>query len=311
MKKKIKIAFIIAIAVFLVMFTIRIIWGYVKYPHGYNQSLLQGHGSNYLANFNLNRKNIATLKTKGQNIPNQASLAEQGNLGKYEKIGSIVSRSKNFNSDEQAITKIIKQNKAIIQFEQKTGLAAEKNRILKLGIGVSPEKFEIMIQGLKQIARPVSIKIVKTEKTNEYRELQAKRNALLKSKLALAKYRGVGNKVAELISLENRILAIENEIQSFGVKLGDFDNEHEFVTIKLALVEQTLEQAIPFLQRFVVALEWTIRNYIGLATALLFVTAIIFFVILSLFLVTLLIEKFKVVTFNPIKFEFNKKDNGK
>jgi len=310
---------IIALGIFTTMLTFRIIWGYVKYPDGQTTQYRPG---TYLSNFNLNRKNIANYRKQSSKSFKGGKFSGKGftggkssvtpqdiSSGKYEKVGSLVTQTKKFEKNEKEIYSIIKTKKAVVQFEQKTGLKEKSNRLLKLGIGVNPNEFEDMIQKLHKIGKVVSAKIVKTEKTNEYKELQAKRKSLEKSRAALAKYRGVGNKVNELISLENRILEIENQIQSFGVELGDFDNEHEFVTIKLVLVElKKIETTykIPTSQRLKAALEWTILYYYLLIKIAVLVVFSIFGLLAIIFAITLLIEKFKIVRFNPIQINLGK-----
>ena len=74
-----------------------------------------------------------------------------------------------------------------------------------------------------------------------------------------------GGQIDEYTNLENRILEIEDEIQRSGVKLGDYDAENEFCTVKLSLVEkrEVVVAGISFGHRLSVALSWTIRYYTG------------------------------------------------
>ncbi len=310
MKKKIIKGIIIAVSIFIAMLIFRYIYGHIKYPDGQTTQYRPG---TYLSSFNLNRKNIANYKRKGFSKFSKGGKshvpAQDISSGKYEKVGSMVTQTKKFNRDEKNIYNIITENKAVVQFEQKTGLKEKSNRLLKLGIGVNPAKFETMIAKIKKVGKLVSAKVVKTEKTNEYKKLQAKRISLEKSRAALSKYRGVGNKVKELISLENRILEIENQIQSFGVQLGDFDNEHEFVTIKFVLVELKKVETthkIPVSQRMKTALEWTIIYYYKLINIAFLVMATLFILLAFIFAIVLLIEKLKIVKFNPIQINLGK-----
>jgi hypothetical protein len=64
-----------------------------------------------------------------------------------------------------------------------------------------------------------------------------------------------------LTALEDRILAIENQIQSLGVKLGEYDEENEFCTVKFTLNEVSAAKGIPFVKRVKVAFEWTVKYY--------------------------------------------------
>jgi L-lactate utilization protein LutB len=77
-----------------------------------------------------------------------------------------------------------------------------------------------MSTDLQKIGKLLSIQIDKSDKTNEYKDLQAKRVSLEKSHASLIGLKGHAAKVEELINLENRILELEKEIQTLGVHLG-------------------------------------------------------------------------------------------
>ena len=59
----------------------------------------------------------------------------------------------------------------------------------------------------------------------------------------------------------NRILEIEDQIQKMGVRLGDFDQENEFVTIHFTLDEKRPVVAISKSHRIKVAFVWTVEAY--------------------------------------------------
>ena len=78
-----------------------------------------------------------------------------------------------------------------------------------------------------------------------------------------------------MINLETRILELEQQIQSLGVNLGDFDAENEFSTVKLVLTEKKKRNAITkgIGARLLEAVIWTLQYYTllwaGLAAAIL------------------------------------------
>jgi hypothetical protein len=207
---------------------------------------------------------------------------------KYEKVASIQSRTRSFDNDEKRIHSLTAQFNALIQFEQSFGLAGVRR--LNLAIGVPPAKFDEMVAEVKNIGQLASVRVDKSDKTNEYKDLNAKRISLEKTRDELAKLKNVGGNIEERINLENRLLEIEGEIQATGVKLGEYDQENEFCTIKLGLTEIGNAQAgIPLLTRLKVALEWTIKYYAVLLASLVLATVLIL-------LVVLLLERFKLIT---------------
>lgn len=59
-------------------------------------------------------------------------------------------------------------------------------------------------------------------------------------------------------------------------RLGEYDKENECCAVKVTLEEQpaAVATAMPFLQRIKVALEWTIKYYLGLLAILLLMLAV-------------------------------------
>lgn len=90
-----------------------------------------------------------------------------------------------------------------------------------------------------------------------------------------------GGKIEEFMQLENRILEIEQQLQELGVSLGNFDDENEFCTVKVALSEGK-ELHIGLLQRVKVALEWTIKYYLMAMFAFSFMALFAYLVLLSI-----------------------------
>jgi len=285
MKRKIIKGLIVLLIGFAVLFLIRLMYGYLNYP-----SIGYGDQTNYFAEsvssgiFAYEKKNYASKRLKRKSAAGiQTITVDQ----KYEKIGSIRSATKAFQDDEQKLRSIIKENSLLIQFEQSAGLTG--SRILNFGLGVLPEKFDSVISQVQNIGKLLSIQIDKNDKTNEYKELGAKKISLEKARNSLIRLKGKGGSIEEQIKLENRILEIENEIQSFGVKLGEFDEENEFCTLKYSLLEdRAAGKSIPFMQRLKVAFEWTVKYYFVLIL-------ISFFGILFIFLFLSVLQKVKWV----------------
>lgn len=256
------------VVAFLILLTLRLVYGYMVFP--VEQSLVTNNSlsnnftfnDNTINGFELARKNYASEKSRP--MVQASALGEQ----KYEKIGSMVSRSLDFEKDEKTIRDQVLRYAALIQFEQSQGLAGA--RILNVGIGVVPEKFDSFIEECRKIGNLLSIRIDKADKTNEYKDLEAKRLSLTKTREALLGLKGRGGKIEELINLENRILEVEAQIQTLGVRLGEYDAENEFCTVKLTLRETLDTKGIPLFQRLKVAFEWTVPIYLTLTASLFF-----------------------------------------
>lgn len=156
---------------------------------------------------------------------------------------------------------LVRAHDGLVQFEQKSGLSGR--RTLHLAVGVDPARFDDFVSSLREIGKLASIDIHKVDKTNDYKELQAKRRSLEKSRASLVALNEQGGKLDELMGLQERILSIEERIQALGIQLGEFDQENEFCTVKLTLIERVrvVPSQIPFYHRAKVALEWTIVFY--------------------------------------------------
>lgn len=253
-------------AVFVLLFLLRLGYGYLSHPSG-DQSISSNgwnysnsFGNNYQAENQLERKNYASAKMKS----GSGTAPDQ----KYEKVGTLATRTENFSGDEKQIRDLIAKYKALIQSEQRFGLPGNQN--LQLGIGVIPDKFDDMVRDCRAIGKTLSLQINKTDKTNEYKDLQAKKTSLVQTRDALTALKSRGGKIDELMELENRILQIEEQIQGLGVRLGEYDAENEFCTVKLTLSESGKIPGIPFAQRLKVAFEWTVTVYAELMMSVFF-----------------------------------------
>ncbi|TGL61546.1 DUF4349 domain-containing protein [Leptospira sarikeiensis] len=237
--------------VFLILFLFRLAYSYAIGSESQNVSQEQGSSTN----FDYGRKNYASEKFYS---PQDAKLTLSSSQ-KYEKVAAISSKTSEFEEDEKKIRKNVEDAKGVIQYEQRSGLAGR--RTLQLGIGVNPDGFDSMVESIQKIGVIDSISVNKTDKTNEYKDITATRISLEKSKAGLLSLKGRNGKIEELISLEKEILEIEGKIQDLGVKLGEFDQENEFCTIKFTLKETGAVSGgfVTFLKKCKISLEWTIK----------------------------------------------------
>jgi hypothetical protein len=289
MKQRIRKGFLYLTLGFVVLFLGRLTYGYLAPAE---QATLNAQSA-------LSSALTTTIggRAEGFSKSNYASdklKVQRGEMGeatsvdqKYEKVASVVLKTSAFDEDEKAVRELTNKYSALIQFEKSSGLPG--NQRVELAIGVPPNRFEPMVGELRNIGELSSIRIDKTDKTNEFKELKAKRASLEKTRDALASLKGKGGRIEEFTNLENRILEIEEQIQSTGVSLGDYDQENEFCTVKLSLEEKGAAlPVISFRHRAVVALAWTIQYY----TLLL---AILLIGVLLTLLVVVILQRLNVI----------------
>lgn len=271
-KKKMKRGILYLTLLFVVLFLFRLGYGYTTTvgSNNGNATFFQEISSSRV-NYASKKYKINTNANATQNVVN----VDQ----KYEKIATINTKSSEFEKEQGLLNEAIKSKEAIIQFEQNSG--NKGNRRLQLLIGVQPEKFDELYLSLSKIGRVESKEITKKDKTNEYKQLNAKKESLLKIRASLIELKSKGGKIEEYINLENRILSIEEELQGLGVQLGNYDEENEFCTIKFSLIEGT-ENKISLMHRIKVALDWTVSTYFRLIIILFFIAGFIYLMLLTL-----------------------------
>jgi len=249
---------------FVLLFVCRLLYGY------YYPGTARNNGGTLLGSedFSVSRKNYASEKIKGESAPQQPQ-ASVSQSQKYEKVATLRGKSSEFEADDAKLKTQVKNFGAVIQYEQNTGNPGQ--RTLNLLIGVKPERFDSFYTEAQKIGQILSKSITKTDKTNEYLQLNAKRISLEKTRNALLELKSRGGQIEEYIGLENRILEIEGQLQDLGVQIGDYDEENEFCTIRFSLYEGE-RTYISLAQRLKVAFEWTAKYYflmmLGLAFAL-------------------------------------------
>jgi Domain of unknown function (DUF4349) len=269
---------------FALLFLFRFLYGYI-YSDLNNSSDFRGDFFGSIENL---RKNYASEKVKfkggGGDIQVQSNIASNQ---KFEKTASIKTKSSEFEKDEKTIKATTKAYNAIIQYEQSVGQSG--SREIHLLIGVNPELFDKFYVEIKKIGVVKAMEITKVDKTNEYRQLNAKKTSIAKTLQSLNELKSKGGQISDFVTLNDKILEIEEKLQELGVELGNFDTENEFCTVKLSLYEGATEKNISFIHRIKVALEWTIKYYAVLIFTLLMLS-------LSIFILLLVIDKMKAMT---------------
>lgn len=250
---------------FVLLFAFRLLYGYTDpYMKGYEQN---EYISDFFEDLESIKRNYASddykkggfekssePQTDGVQEPSGGGASQQ----MFEKIARLKNKSSEFEQDEKIIRSSVKKHNGLIQYEHNEGNPGDRE--LHLSIGVPPENFDAMITELKKIGRLKSIQVTKYDKTNEYRNLNAHKASLEKTRNTLTELKSKEGKIDEYITLSNRILEIEEQLQELGVSLGDFDKENEFCTIQITVSEGKFILT-SFMHRLKVALEWTFNYY--------------------------------------------------
>lgn len=260
-------------ALYFLLFIFRLIYGYSVSG---NQSGNDFYSSDYFSNIENIRKNYASEKIQMNNSVQVA--AEFASNQKFEKTAIIKTKTSEFDKDEKTLKNKTNQYNAVIQYEQSQGLKG--NRELHLLIGVSPEKFDSFYVDVQKIGLVKAAQITKVDKTNEYKQLNAKKASLEKTLQSLMELKNRAGAVSDFVSLHDKILEVEGNLQELGVELGNFDAVNEFCTVKLSLYEGAAQKEIGFLQRVKVAFEWSVKYFAALVVILLGMFATVFVILL-------------------------------
>ena len=246
---------------FVVLFGLRLLYGLMNSgPGGTSLSIIGSRP----AEFEFSKKNYASEKF----LAPAANGAQAHNVDqKYEKVASVVSRTSAFDQDEARVRGTTGKYHALVQYEQSSGLAGHRH--LEMAVGVVPAEFDNVVEEIRQIGTLASIRIDKVDKTGEYSNLIAKKASQEKARDSLLGLKGRAGSIDEMINLENKLLAIESEIQTLGVSLGEYSQENEFCTIKLTLDESITSAQISVAHRIKVALIWAGTYYLVLLVTLL------------------------------------------
>jgi hypothetical protein len=268
------------LGLFLLLFIFRLFYGYVAA----DTSRIGDSSSDFFGSLGSVRKNYASEKSSPKIDISQANAVASSQ--KFEKTAALKSKSSEFEQDEKLTKARAKSFNAVIQYEQNLG--QKGSRQLHLLIGVAPTLFDSFYIEMQKIGSIKGAEVTKVDKTNEYKQLNAKKASLEKTLQSLVELKSRGGAIADYVTLHDKILEIETQLQELGVELGNFDAENEFCTVKFSLYEGATEKGVSFVQRVKVALEWTIK-YCAILIASFLAASILVLVIL------LIINKLKTM----------------
>ncbi len=213
-----------------------------------------------MSGFPLDRKNYASEKG-GLSLGQSA-----GDTQKYEKIATIGLASDAFEEHRAALTRLISGAGGQLQLERLQGLAGR--RVLNLGIGVPPDRFDAFIADARKLGREIGLTIVKNDKTNDYLKLRARRASLERTRAQLEALQAAGGSVDERLKVQNQLSELEEKIQDMGVSLGEFDVANELCTVKIMLAERPAGAGPTELQRLQRAVAGALPDFAFLAFGL-------------------------------------------
>lgn len=283
-RKRFRGFLIFSVLLFTCLFAGRFFYGNFDKQSGNNLSY-----DDFFSNQDFKSKNYASEK-----MSMKSELGEPpafSNTQKYEMTSVIRNSSKQFDEDLSKIRTFTKNFSAVIQFEQSKGNAPARETHLM--IGVNPDKFDSFTSKIKSIGTTIAFEITKTDKTNEYRQLNAQKISIEKSLNNLNELKSKSGNINEYVSLIEKTMEIEEKLQSLGVELGNFDTENEFCTVKVSLYENGKFNPIRLGKKLLISLLWTFEYFVKILFTL-------FLIMLSSYVFAYLIEK-GIKVYNSIK----------
>ena len=279
-RKRLRKVILLLSSLFVLLFLFRLAYGY------WGARTVDGQeevSSGFFSSLQNLRKNYASEKISNLNVsPAQGNLSSSQ---KYEKTATVQSKSLHFEEDDALIRKTAGNFNAPIQYEK--GQGKKGNRELNLSIGITPALFDSFYHAVQQIGSLRSTTITKIDKTNEYRQLNAKQASLEKTLASLNELKSKGGAISDFVSLHEKILEVETQIQELGVDLGNYNTENEFCTLQFSLYEGSPGIRMGLFHRVKIALEWSIHYY---AVGMLALAAVLMVAFVGL----LVVEKLKL-----------------
>ena len=196
-KKRFRKLALVFISLFVCMFLLRLLYGY------FAVNTRQGgdYSEDFFSSLDDLRKNYASEKIMKNDVQMQSNFAA---TQKFEKTAAIKTKTTEFEQDEKLIKEKTKAFNAVIQYEQNVG--QKSNRQLHVLIGVNPAKFDSFHVALQKIGTLKGLEITKVDKTNEYRQLNAKKASLEKTLQSLNELKLKGGQIGDFVTLNDKHL---------------------------------------------------------------------------------------------------------
>ena len=279
MKRRTRIALITAAALFALLFALRLASRLTPTPssprqvYDQDQKMSQNDSSSFRKG-NYASERITVPQGSGKQVVDQ----------KYERIADVRARSRAFDADAARVREIAAKADAVVQRENAYGLTG--SRTLSLALGIVPANFDSTVEAVRRVGKLDSVSVTKTDRTTDFKALEAKRLSLEKARDGLKALRTAGAALSDLVALETKILEIEGQIQELGVSLGDYSEANSFCTIEFSLSEDSPRGGARTLAAILDSLGWAILVELGVAALALAAAGVAF-------LTSLAYERFK------------------
>jgi Domain of unknown function (DUF4349) len=204
-------------------------------------------------------------------LPQILDQADWDRIQVFEKNARLEAATPAFDDEEFRIRSALREHQGIVLNENSSGIAPERR--LTLEIGVYPEKFDGLVEQLRQITQLESVSVQQADRTGEFRRLHAQRQSLKKHLESVLKLRDAKNaSIDNALKLEQKIQDIDKELQSLSVQFGDFLGKQSFYHVSLTLSEvhssSGLERVFTLDRRLFHALLWALGRWFALAASI-------------------------------------------
>ena len=215
----------------------------------------------------INFKTQSNLRQIGVALQDLVSAGNLSRLEVLEETANANATSTAFDADKEKFLKIVSERKGKILHERAQGLAPQRS--LSMTIGVNADSFQATVQDLKAIGTLTALTVTRTDRTEEFRALLAKKQSSVKYLDSLSKLRQApAGSVQDLIKLEEKILEVQREIENASMRLGDFTPEESLSNIAYTLAERPAVPAYRLEERLLDAMGWGSVVYAYLIGAL-------------------------------------------
>jgi hypothetical protein len=188
----------------------------------------------------------------------------------HEKVAQLAAGTGAFDDDAALVRSALAAHQAVVFNEKNAGIAPERR--LTLAIGVHPDKFDALVEQLRQVAHLQSVSVQQRDRTGDFRRLHAQRQSLKKHLEAVLKLRGAKTpSIDDALKLEQRVQDIEKELQALGVQFGDLLGKESFYHVYVTLYEyqpgSRLDRTFTLPRRLTHAFLWALAWWVAVAVA--------------------------------------------
>jgi hypothetical protein len=203
--------------------------------------------------------NLRDLGLAREPVRGVLDRADLDKIQVHEKIGRVATTTTDFAADEAAIRTVLEGQKAVVVNETAGGVAPARR--LTLEVGVSPDKFDLLMAELQRIGRLESLRVEQHDRTGEFRQLAARRQSLNKHLETVSKLSARDNTTDDSLKLAREVKDIERELETLSAQAGDFLGKESLYTVSVTLVEDEAGRhgpTVPLARRAGNAFLWAV-----------------------------------------------------